>query len=136
MQVLGAEPVGFEFMLAAVSAHQPGAELVAQVAERLVAETGKVQYRVPESLRQVVHGKRVLLVDDVINAGSAVLATLADLLDCGAELAGVATLLTLGEAASQIAEQHDAPLFTLASLEREMRTAEECPLCKSGEPLG
>jgi orotate phosphoribosyltransferase len=105
-------------------------------AERLVSETGAVQYCIPESLRKVVHGKRALLVDDVINAGSAVLATLKDLSDCGAELAGFAALLTLGKAAAQIAEQHKAPLFTLASLERGMWTAEECPLCKSGVPLG
>jgi orotate phosphoribosyltransferase len=105
-------------------------------AERLVSEGGAVQYRIPESLRKVVHGKRVLLVDDVINAGSAVLATLRDLLDCGAELAGIAALLTLGRAAAQIAEKHSVPLFALAPLEREMWTAEECPLCRSGVPLG
>jgi orotate phosphoribosyltransferase len=105
-------------------------------AERLVAGTGTVQYRVPEPLRQVVRDRRVLLVDDVINAGSAVLATLTDLLNCGAELAGVAALLTLNQAAAQIAQQYGAPLFTLASLEREMWAPEECPLCKSGVPLG
>lgn len=104
-------------------------------AERLAAETGTVQYRIPESLRQVVYGKRVLLVDDVINAGSAILATLMDLQGCGAELAGVAALLTLGKAAAQIAEQYDAPLFALASLERGMWAPEECPLCKMGAPL-
>jgi orotate phosphoribosyltransferase len=104
-------------------------------AERLISETGAAQYRIPESLRKVVHGRRVLLVDDVINAGSAVLATLADLLDCGAKLAGVAALLTLGEAAARIAAQYDAPLFALASLERRMWTAAECPQCKSGVPL-
>lgn len=103
--------------------------------ERLVTKTGTVQYQVPESLRQIVHGKRVLLVDDVINAGSAVLATLTDLLNCGAELAGVAALLTLGKAAAQIAERYDVPLFTHAALKREMWAAEECPLCKSGVPL-
>jgi orotate phosphoribosyltransferase len=105
-------------------------------AERLVSEGGAVQYRIPESLRKVVHGKRVLLVDDAINAGSAMLATLRDLLDCGAELAGIAVLLTLGKAAAQIAERYSIPLFALTTLERGMWTAGECPLCKSGVPLG
>lgn len=104
-------------------------------AERFVSEMGSVQYRIPGSLRGALYGRRVLLVDDVVNAGSALLSTLTDLLNCGAELAGLATLLTLGETASQIAEQHRAPLFTLASLEREMWAAEECPLCRSGAPL-
>lgn len=104
-------------------------------AERFVSEMGSVQYRIPGSLRGALYGKRVLLVDDAVNAGSALLSTLTDLLDCRAELAGFATLLTLGEAASQIAKQHRAPLFTLASLERKMWAAEECPLCRSGAPL-
>jgi orotate phosphoribosyltransferase len=105
-------------------------------AERLVSETRAVRYRIPGPLHKVVYGKRVLLVDDVINAGSAVLATLTDLLDRSAKLAGVAALLTLGEAAAQIAEQYDVPLFTLAALERGMWAPEACPLCKSGVPLG
>ena len=102
-------------------------------AERSVSETGAVVYRIPESLRGALHGRRVLLVDDAVNAGSAWLGTLADLRDCGAELAGFAALLTLGEAASQIAERHGAPLFTLAALERGIWTPDECPLCRSGD---
>jgi orotate phosphoribosyltransferase len=104
-------------------------------AGRFVSGTGPVRYRIPESLRGALDGRRVLLVDDVINAGSALLATLADLLDCGTELAGFATLLALGKVASQIAEQRRVPLFALASLERGMWAAEECPLCRSGAPL-
>jgi orotate phosphoribosyltransferase len=104
-------------------------------AERFVSETGAVQYRVPQPLREVLRGRRVLLVDDAVNAGSAWLSTLADLEDCQCELAGLACLLTLGEAASQIAGQHGVPLLTLASLERGMWVPEECPLCASGVPL-
>jgi hypothetical protein len=46
---------------------------------------------------------------------------------------GFAALLTLGEAASQIAERYGAPLFALAALERGLWTPEKCPLCKSGD---
>jgi orotate phosphoribosyltransferase len=73
--------------------------------------------------------------DDVINAGSALLSTLSDLLDCGIELAGFAALLTLGEAAAQIAQQYGVSLFALALLERGMWVPEECPLCRSGVSL-
>jgi orotate phosphoribosyltransferase len=100
-------------------------------AERSVSPTGAVTYRLPESLRGVLRGRRVLLVDDAVNAGSAWRGTLADLEDCGAELAGFAALLTLGDAAAQIAEQYGVPLFALAALEREMWTPEECPICRS-----
>jgi orotate phosphoribosyltransferase len=101
-------------------------------AERSVSETGAVAYRIPDPLQGMLHGRRVLLVDDAVNAGSAWLATLANLQDCGAELVGFAALLTLGDAAAQIAEQSSAPLFALAALERRMWTPDECPMCRLG----
>jgi orotate phosphoribosyltransferase len=104
-------------------------------AERLTLPSGATRYHVPVSLRETLHDKRVLLVDDAINAGSAVLATLADLIDCGARLAGLASLITLGQAAPQIAEQHDVPFYTLLSFERQMWQPDRCPLCDSGVPL-
>jgi hypothetical protein len=63
------------------------------------------------------------------------LATLADLLACGADLAGFASLLTLGDAASRIAEPYGAPFFKLASFERGLWLPEACPLCSAGAPL-
>lgn len=104
-------------------------------AERFAGTEGPVRYRIPAPLRQILPGKRVLLVDDAVNAGSALLATLADLLACEAELAGFASLLTLGEAAGQIAARYGVPFFTLASLERGMWTPDACPLCAAGVPL-
>lgn len=101
-------------------------------AERLAGAAGPVRYRVPEPFRPLLSGKRVLLVDDAVNAGSALLSTLAELRECEIELAGFASLLTLGEAAAQIAERHGVPFFTLASLERRMWTPTACPLCASG----
>jgi orotate phosphoribosyltransferase len=102
---------------------------------RLTSPGQAVRYHIPGSLRERLQGKRVLLVDDAINAGSAVLATLADLIDCGARLAGLAALITLGETAPQIAERHKVPFYTLVSLERQMWEPERCPYCRSGMPL-
>ena len=110
-----------------------GADFV--FAERYVEATGAVRYLIPPSLHAALHGKRVLLVDDAVNAGSALLSTLAAVTDCGAGLAGFASLLSLGNAASRIATQSGAPFFTLVSLERRMWLAEDCPLCRAGEPL-
>jgi orotate phosphoribosyltransferase len=104
-------------------------------AERAVLKDGSVRYRIADPLRGTVRGRRVLLVDDAVNAGSALLSTLTDLLRCGAEPGGVACLLTLGEAAARIAEQHGAPLFRLAALERGMWQPQDCPLCAAGTPL-
>jgi orotate phosphoribosyltransferase len=104
-------------------------------AERLAATDGTVRYRIPPALRTALPGRRVLLADDAVNAGSALLSTSADLLACGAELAGFASLLTLGDAPARIAEQHSAPFVTLLSLDRSMWLADACALCAAGVPL-
>jgi orotate phosphoribosyltransferase len=94
-----------------------------------------VEYRLPAVLREKVRGKRVAIVNDVINAGSAVRGAAADLNVCGAELAGIACLMTLGGAAEAIAHEHSVPLHTLATQEIGLWTPEECPLCRAGVPL-
>lgn len=104
-------------------------------AERSASADEAVRYRVPDPLRGLLPGRRVLLVDDAVNAGSALLQTLADLRECGAEPAGFASLVTLGDAASHIAAQHGVPFYTLASLPRTMWVPRECPLCAAGAPL-
>src|SRR5437867_1326114 len=43
-----------------------------------------VEYRIPRALRATVRRRRVAIVNDVINAGSAVRGTFADLKACGA----------------------------------------------------
>src|SRR5207249_11168005 len=48
-----------------------------------------VNYRLPDTLRHRLSGKQVAIVDDAINAGSAVRATYLDLQTCGARLAAV-----------------------------------------------
>lgn len=103
-------------------------------AERRV-EDGVVQYRIPAPLAAALAGRRVLVADDAINAGSALGLTLAELLRRGAVPAGIACLLTLGEAAGRIAAAHGVPLLALATLERGMWRPEDCPLCASGVPL-
>jgi orotate phosphoribosyltransferase len=97
--------------------------------------TGAVSYHVPDPLRATLRGKRILLADDAVNAGSALLATLRDLRDCGATLAGLASLLALGDAASRLAAQTGAPFFALLTLERGLWPPADCPLCAAGVPL-
>src|SRR5689334_8596827 len=69
------------------AASAPGEELYA------------ARYRVPDALRERLRGRTVAIVDDVINAGSATRATLADLRTCGARPVAVGALLVLGSAA-------------------------------------
>jgi orotate phosphoribosyltransferase len=103
--------------------------------ERSLAATGHSRYRIPTSLRAVVAGRRVLLVDDAISAGSALRSTLIDVQSLGGELVGLASLLVLGGSAQRLAELEGAPLIALASLESGLWKPEECPLCEAGVPL-
>lgn len=104
-------------------------------AERLTSEGCGVRYRIAQPLRATVCGKRVLLVDDAVNAGSALTATVAELRDCGAVPAGFASLLALGDAAARIAQQHGVPFFAIVSLARNLWAPGDCPLCRAGIPL-
>jgi orotate phosphoribosyltransferase len=92
-------------------------------------------YRVPPPLREGLRGKRVAIVDDVINAGSAIRGTFADLEECGANVVAISSLLVLGSAAAHFAASKNVPLQSLATLPNSLWTASECPLCKSGIPL-
>ncbi|MBV9280109.1 MAG: orotate phosphoribosyltransferase [Chloroflexi bacterium] len=94
-----------------------------------------VEYRLPGSLRASVRGRRVAIVNDVINAGSAVRGTHADLLACGAEPVALASLLVLGESAARFAREKTIPLISLGHYPTRIWTPEECPLCAVGASL-
>lgn len=93
-------------------------------------------YRIPEALRESVRGKRVAIVNDVINAGSAVRGTYVDLQQCGATVVAIGTLLVLGTSAYEFAAHEDIALETLARQPNTLWTPGECPLCAAGMALG
>jgi orotate phosphoribosyltransferase len=94
-----------------------------------------VTYRMPDGLHERAQGKSVAVVDDVINAGSAVRGTLAELRACGATPAAVGALLALGPAAAGLCADQHLPLETIAQLSNEIWAPAECPLCAAGTPL-
>jgi orotate phosphoribosyltransferase len=94
-----------------------------------------VEYRIPRALRARVRDKRVAIVNDVINAGSAVRGTLADLGACAARPVAIGAVLVLGSAAARLAAERGVALETLASLPNNLWTPAECPLCVRGIPL-
>jgi orotate phosphoribosyltransferase len=92
-------------------------------------------YRIPATLREGLRDKRVAIVNDVINAGSAVRGTYADLESCGARVIAIGTLLVLGTAAFEFASMCGVPLKTLAVMPNNLWSPPECPLCNSRVPL-
>jgi orotate phosphoribosyltransferase len=92
-------------------------------------------YRVPNSLRHAVKGTRIAIVNDVINAGSAVRGTFEDLEDCGAEIVAIGSLLTLGNAAQEFADAKHVAFESLVHLTNNVWVPADCPLCATGIPL-
>jgi orotate phosphoribosyltransferase len=103
----------------------------------LAHDTGlyTARYQLPTGLRAQVKGKRVAIVDDIINAGSAIRATEAALRAHGTQTVAIAALLILGEAASAFAAAAALPLLSLAQQASNLWSPEECPLCAAGIPL-
>ena len=75
------------------------------------------------------------IVNDVINAGSAVRGTLADLRRYGARPLAIGTLAVLGTAAATFARHEGLALEALATLPADLWPPEACPLCAAGRPL-
>ena len=92
-------------------------------------------YRIPSSLRLGLRGKRVAIVNDVINAGSAVRGTFEDLETCGATVTTISTLLVLGTSAAEYASSKGVALKSLAEVPNNLWLPAQCPLCASGVPL-
>ncbi len=93
------------------------------------------KYELPRGLRRSVAGKRVAIVNDVINAGSAVRGTLIDLRVVGANPVAIGTLAVLGDSASQLATENELTLETIVALPNQLWTPSECPLCARNLPL-
>ncbi len=94
-----------------------------------------VTYRLPGGLRERVRGKSVAVVDDAVNAGSALRGSVAELRACGARPAAAGALLVLGVAAASWCAGQGLPLETVAQLPNEIWAPAECPLCAAGEPV-
>jgi len=90
-----------------------------------------VKYRIPHSLRKMVGAKNVAIVDDVVNAGSAVRGTFAELQACGANPVVIGALLVLGSSASSFFADRNIPVERIAHLPNQLWAPSECPLCAS-----
>lgn len=119
-----------------------GAFLALLVAEELGARfvpaerfTGPVRYRVPDGLRGGLAGARVAVVDDVVNAGSAVRSTMDDLAACRAQPVALGALLVLGDPAAAVARERGVPLVHLAAEPAVLYEPADCPACAAGHPL-
>jgi orotate phosphoribosyltransferase len=92
-------------------------------------------YRLPGSVRGQIAGWRVAVVDDAINAGTAVRASCQELRAAEAEPVAVAALLALGEAGAVVTGTLGLPFHAAAALPSQVWPAGACPRCEAGAPL-
>lgn len=125
-------------LLGQMVAEQLGVEFyfAEQFERSSAAEIHPIGYRIPKPLRFAVAGKRIAVVDDVINAGSAVRGTIEDIQICGGRLAAIGALLILGSPGVTLAANLNVSLESLAHLpNNSLWEPSSCPLCASGTPL-
>jgi orotate phosphoribosyltransferase len=116
---------------------QPVAEMLGArfvYAERRPHATG-AEYVIPPAARAALAGTRVLIVDDVINAGSATVACAREVRAAGGELVAAASLILRSGAEGPVGDLIGAPIECLHSVRWNTWPADACPLCQKGDPL-
>jgi orotate phosphoribosyltransferase len=94
-----------------------------------------VAYRLPPTVAPLLKGRRVAIVDDAVNAGSALRGTFRALTEAEAKPAALGALVVLGDAILPFLEEEGVALERLASRPNPLWTPSECPLCARGIPL-
>ncbi|MBV9287580.1 MAG: hypothetical protein JO288_07120 [Hyphomicrobiales bacterium] len=115
--------LGVRFAYAAPAPSSPGEALFS------------VAYRLPATVAPLLEGRRVAIVDDAVNAGSALRGTFRALIEAGAKPVALAALVVLGDSVKPFLEQEGLHLERLMSLPNQLWTPSECPLCARGIPL-
>jgi len=82
-----------------------------------------------------IGGWRVVVVDDAVNAGTAVAACLQDIRDQGAVAVAVAALLSLSAASATVPERMGVPFYAAGTIPSRAWPAGQCPLCATGVPF-
>ena len=107
-------------------------------AERVALVPGTLwsaRYELVRPFRNLVTGKRVVVVDDVVNAGSALRSTVAAVREAGGDVVATGALLRLGDTVLTYLAEQALPLHTLAVRPASTWPPDLCPLCQQGQPL-
>jgi orotate phosphoribosyltransferase len=108
---------------------------LAQLTAGFLDPRAKVAFATPDDdgmtiaprIDDLVRGKRLLLVDNIIRTGETMAHLVSLVADRDGEVVGIATLWNLGEA-----EIDGHPVFALLNAQYAVYRAATCPLCASG----
>lgn len=77
--------------------------------------------------------KNVLLVEDVLTTGDSIKKVQKAVIDCGGNIAGIASICNRGSLKASNFNIED--LYSLLDLDLKIYNPESCPLCKAGVPV-
>jgi orotate phosphoribosyltransferase len=106
--------------------------------EKLAADAGglfQTAYSLPAAFRERMRGRRVVLVDDVMSAGSSLRASLKAVLQYGSLPVAVGALLVLGETGEDFFRGRSIPVETDERRPYQTWEAAQCPQCAARVPL-
>lgn len=111
-----------------------GREILALYADKAKAYSDRApQFIIKRGYDKQVSGKRVLIVDDVLNQGSSIRALVQVVQACGGTVIGVGCLLNRY---SHTAKTLGVPqLYSVIKLDLHIMSATACKLCKEGTPI-
>ncbi|MEO7966660.1 MAG: hypothetical protein ABIT38_22405 [Gemmatimonadaceae bacterium] len=99
-----------------------------------VAGLYRARYRLPQAFDRRLSHPRVVLVDDVMSAGSSLRATNEEL-RLHSEVVAVGAILRLANVGADYFALQGVPVTAVVQQAFEIWTPEECPLCRAGTPL-
>ena len=96
---------------------------------------GGAHYALAPALRSLLPNRRVIIVDDAINAGAATLACAHEISAWGGRVMAAGSLLARIPDAPALLAEHGIQLDYLVGLRWHVWTADDCPLCQAGVPI-
>ena len=99
------------------------------------AEDAPARYRIPPALTTTVAGRRVAIVDDAINAGSATLATRDEVARLGGTAAVAASIFLRDPGGISLLRASGLAVEYLVGLRFTIWPPSDCPLCHAGVPV-
>jgi len=94
-----------------------------------------VSYFIPKNSHGQVKGKKIAIVDDIINAGAATKATYDVLISLGAIPVLLGALLVKGDLIYPFISSNNLSLEMISKCDNNMWLPEECPLCAAHQTL-
>ena len=111
-----------------------GREVLSVYAEKKAILDISVEFKFTRNYDELVRGKRVLIVEDILTTGGSVKVVVDLVRSTGGIVVGLGALCNRGKVIAN--DVGDVPKFiTLIDVELETYLPTECPLCKQGIPM-